>query len=124
MTNSTSDTRFLKGFTLFGRFHYREHQNDTLVSVLTLLAGINPYMPIRLANQMPKNTDKRSYFADSPEALYPGRPDLQKSYAVEVLPGWFVGTNENRFKKLDIICQASLLTDVEYGTDLKVYFGS
>ena len=52
-----------------------------------------------------KHGKKRRYLAKDKGDLYPGRPDLaeQHSVEVEVVPGWWLGTNYSRRNIQDII---------------------
>jgi len=47
----------------------------------------------------------RNHLSPRREAVYPGRPDLDR-HIVEIVPGWFLGTNINNDEKMGIIRQA------------------
>jgi len=46
---------------------------------------------------------KRRYLARDKRELYPGRPDLSEQHSVEVVPGWWLGTNYSRRNIQEII---------------------
>lgn len=50
-----------------------------------------------------KHGRKRRYLAKDKTELYPGRPDLADKCSVEVVPGWWLGTNYSRRNIQDII---------------------
>lgn len=52
----------------------------------------------------------RNHLASRREAVYPGRPDLDK-YIVEIVPGWFLGTNLSNAQKSHIIRLARELAE-------------
>lgn len=56
------------------------------------------------------------------EDLYPGRPDLQAKQCVQVVDGWFVGTNTNTPQKVTIIRVAADVAGLKFGEDIVVDF--
>jgi len=50
-----------------------------------------------------KHGKKRRYLARDKRDLYPGRPDLVEQHSIEVVPGWWLGTNYSRRNIQDII---------------------
>ncbi|MGB7654005.1 MAG: hypothetical protein WBL74_00860 [Novosphingobium sp.] len=60
----------------------------------------------------------RNHIANSVAEVYPNRPDLASS-AVEISPGWFVGTNIANREKFRIIKAASEACGLRLGSDLK-----
>jgi hypothetical protein len=50
-----------------------------------------------------KHGKKRRYLARAKLDLYPGRADLAEQHSVEVVPGWWLGTNYSRRNIQDII---------------------
>lgn len=50
-----------------------------------------------------KHGRKRRYLAKDKYDLYPGRPDLAEAKSVEVVSGWWLGTNYSRKNIQDII---------------------
>jgi len=50
-----------------------------------------------------KHGKKRRYLARDKHDLYPGRPDLAEQHSVEIVAGWWLGTNYSRRNIQDII---------------------
>ncbi len=50
-----------------------------------------------------KHGKKRRYIAREKRDLYPGRPDLSEQHSVEIVPGWWLGTNYSRRNIQEII---------------------
>lgn len=50
-----------------------------------------------------KHGKKRRYLAKDKLELYPGRPDLSEQHSIEVVSGWWLGTNYSRKKIQEII---------------------
>jgi predicted type IV restriction endonuclease len=50
-----------------------------------------------------KHGKKRRFLARDKHDLYPGRPDLVEQHSVEVVSGWWLGTNYSRRNIQDII---------------------
>ena len=50
-----------------------------------------------------KHGRKRRYLAREKFELYPGRPDLSEQHSIEVVPGWWLGTNYSHRNIQDII---------------------
>ena len=50
-----------------------------------------------------KHGRKRRYLSKDRTDLYPGRPDLVEQFLVEVVPGFWLGTNYSRKNIQDII---------------------
>lgn len=61
-----------------------------------------------------KHGRKRRYVAQDRADLYPGRPDLADLYAVEFVPGWWLGTNYSRSSIAEIIQLACEVADLEH----------
>jgi predicted type IV restriction endonuclease len=60
---------------------------------------------------------KRNHVARTPEDVYPDRPDLTHT-VVELVPGWFVGTNIANREKHRIIKAACGACGIRFGTDV------
>lgn len=57
-----------------------------------------------------KHGRRRRYVARDRAELYPGRPDLGDLYAVEFMPGWWLGTNYSRRsigEIIDLACEVA-----------------
>ena len=61
----------------------------------------------------------RPLIAQTPEELYPGRPDLV-DFSREFAPGWFVGTNYSRRDVMRLIRAASEVCGLTWGLDIHV----
>ena len=61
----------------------------------------------------------RPLIAQTPEALYPGRPDLTE-FSREFVEGWFVGTNYSRRDVMRLIRAAAEACDLTWGVDIHV----
>ena len=70
-----------------------------------------------------KHGKKRRFVARDRADLYPGRPDLCETHAVELIPGWWVGTNYSKRSIGEIIELACEVVGVRFGTDLQVNLG-
>lgn len=60
-----------------------------------------------------KHGRRRRYVARDRAELYPGRPDLGDLYAVEFVPGWWLGTNYSRRSIAEIIDLACEVASVD-----------
>ncbi|MAT97340.1 MAG: hypothetical protein CL608_09380 [Anaerolineaceae bacterium] len=74
---------------------------DVMTQLLQLLADEDDTFLERFASR--KHGKKRRYIARVREDLYPGRPDLADEHSVEVVPGWWLGTNYSRSNIQQII---------------------
>ena len=61
----------------------------------------------------------RPLIAQTPEALYPGRPDLTE-FSREFVEGWFVGTNYSRRDVMRLIRAAAEACGLTWGVDIHV----
>jgi len=52
--------------------------------------------------------------------LYPGRPDLAENASIEVVPGWWLGTNYSRHHIQQIIDLAKEVVEPAVGRALRV----
>jgi hypothetical protein len=103
----------------FGAVHYADTANDAFLSILRQLARRDRSFLERFAGLAPGRT--RNHVARSRLEVYPQRRDLD-GYVVELVPGWFVGTNianREKVRLLELACQASTIS---FGTDLRVEF--
>ncbi|MDX2194213.1 MAG: hypothetical protein NW201_12725 [Gemmatimonadales bacterium] len=70
-----------------------------------------------------KHGRKRRFVSRDRAELYPGRPDLARDFAVELVAGWWLGTNYSRKSIQEIIDLACEVANVRVA-ELKVSFGS
>lgn len=66
-----------------------------------------------------KHGRKRRYLAKDKYDLYPGRRDLAEENSVEVVPGWWLGTNYSRKNIQDIIDLALEVTEPQLRSKIK-----
>lgn len=77
---------------------------EVLIKVFQVLAEADSGFLESFASR--KHGKKRRYLARDKYELYPGRPDLADQYSVEVVPGWWLGTNYSRQNIQEIIVLA------------------
>jgi hypothetical protein len=65
-----------------------------------------------------KHGKKRRYLARDRSELYPGRPDLCEQHSVEVVPGWWMGTNYSRKNIQEIIDLAIEVAGPKLGSEI------
>ena len=106
------------GFELHGRFTRCANQKETLIQALTTLGSAHPELLPRLVEEFSGGPRGRHYVASDRWRVYPRRPDLAH-LVEELLPGYFVGTNENADTKLKILMHACRLAGLQYGTDFR-----
>ncbi len=63
----------------------------------------------------------RSLLANSPETLYPGKPEFYPQ-SRKVADGWLVATHSSSAAKGTVIEKAARAAGVEFGTALRVRF--
>lgn len=74
---------------------------EVMTKVFQLLANEDKGFLDRFASR--KHGKKRRYIARDKRELYPDRPDLVDQHSIEVVPGWWLGTNYSRLNIQDII---------------------
>ncbi len=92
-----------------GSFHFKYKDREftessaieVLVKLFRFLAEDDSGFPERFAAR--KHGRKRRYLARDKYELYPGRTDLADRESVEVIPGWWIGTNYSQRSKQKII---------------------
>lgn len=102
-TSKKSRTRSVEDYTMI--FKDQEISTGSAREVMTtlfeLLAKEDDTFLERFASR--KHGRKRRYLAKDKYDLYPGRPDLAEENSVEVVSGWWLGTNYSRKNIQDII---------------------
>ncbi|HUX07519.1 MAG TPA: hypothetical protein VMX35_09425, partial [Acidobacteriota bacterium] len=91
---------------------------EILVSVLKKLQERDSKF---LENLSSKGGRLRRIVAKSPELLYPGSEHLA-GYSQEVVPTWWVATNNSRQAVHRILKTACDVSGIKYGNDMKVHF--
>jgi hypothetical protein len=84
---------------------------EVLQEILKRFAERDPSFLMRFVAR--KHGRKRRYVAQERGDLYPGRPDLAELYAVEFMPGWWLGTNYSRRSIAEIVDLACEVAGVE-----------
>lgn len=102
------------GFSWEGQRVMCSSARGVLQEVLKCFAERDSSFPMRFVAR--KHGRKRRYVAQERGDLYPGRPDLADLYAVEFIPGWWLGTNYSRRSIAEIIDLACEVADVEHTT--------
>ncbi len=88
-------------FTFKGNGFSARSARDVMTQLFQLLFQEDSGFFERFASR--KHGKKRRYLARDKGDLYPGRPDLGEQHSIEVVPGWWLGTNYSRRNIQDII---------------------
>jgi hypothetical protein len=91
---------------------------EVMVQVFRLLAQEDSGFLERFAAR--KHGRKRRYLAKERQELYPGRPDLAEEQSVEIVPGWWLGTNYSRKNIQEIIDLACEVAGTRLGSAVEV----
>lgn len=94
-----TDDRFT--FVFKSKSHKAKSAREVMKVIFQLLAAEDKGFLERYAAR--KHGKKRRYLARDKRELYPGRPDLVEQHSVEVVPGWWIGTNYSRRNIQEII---------------------
>lgn len=99
----TIRTRTVDNFTFIfkGKEYSAGSAREVMRRIFQLLAQEDSGFLDRFASR--KHGKKRRYLARDKRDLYPGRSDLADQHAVEVIPGWWLGTNYSRRNIQEII---------------------
>ena len=106
-----------RGFSFRGKFHSAKSAREVIQKVLITFSEDDPEFLERFAAR--SGTRKRNFIAKSQSQLYLGRPDLA-SFSVELVKGWWMGTNYGKSaftRKARLACEVA---NVEIGKDLVV----
>jgi hypothetical protein len=107
------------GYRLFGQDFPARNGTETLISAFRQLAELEPRFPERFAQAASRLRRTRAYVGRSPEAVYPGKPELWAA-TVEFAPGWYLGTNENNATKVKMLRVACRILGLRFGADLRI----
>ena len=103
------------GFRLGTKRFPADSARDVMISLFMELASRdNTFLDRFLAR---KHGRKRRYLAKDKYELYPDRPDLAESESVEIVPGWWVGTNYSRRSIRVIVELAAEVAGLDVGGD-------
>lgn len=97
-------------YRLFGKARQARNATEALVDILRTLQSRDGTFLERLAPIVPGRT--RNHVAREKSDVYPGRPELV-DFTIELVPGWWLGTNISNRDKMRIIekaCQLERLT--------------
>lgn len=105
-------------FVFKGKSYEAGSARDVMCKVFQLLAQEDSSFLDRFAAR--KHGRKRRYLARGRSELYPGRPDLADEHSVEVVPGWWMGTNYSRSNIQQILDLAMEVIDPVLRSQIKV----
>jgi len=88
-------------FLFKGKEFSARSAREVMTKLFQLLSKEDSSFLDRFASR--KHGKKRRYLARAKLDLYPGRADLAAQHSVEVVPGWWLGTNYSRRNIQDII---------------------
>ena len=105
------------GFTLFGQHFpcWPQTQRRVLLRSLQIFSDLKSGFPQKLADHAVSGY-RRKYIGTSPKDIYGERIGLYR-HAKEFSPRWYVSTNEDYEKKVQILEWACEVMDIEYGKD-------
>ncbi len=81
-------------FVFKGQPYKASSAREVMIKVFKLLAESDSEFLERFASR--KHGRIRRYIARDKKELYPGRLDLAEEHSVEVIPGWWMGTNYSK----------------------------
>ena len=109
------------GYQYKGQWHSYPNGIDVMLAVLLEFAQSDKDFLNRFVSR--KHGKKRRWVDRSKSNLYPGRADLSEEFSVELIPGWWVGTNYSATSDMpNIIRAACEVMGIEFGKDLKARF--
>jgi len=91
---------------------------DVMIKIFELLQKEDSSFLERFASR--KHGKKRRYLSREKYELYPGRPDLADEHSVEIVPGWWLGTNYSRKNIQDIINLAIEVAGAQKSIEINV----
>lgn len=105
-------------FKFKGSRYEARSAKEVMIKVFQLLAQEDSGFLERFAAR--KHGRKRRYLAKDRFELYPGRPDLAQEQSVEIVPGWWLGTNYSHKNIQDIINLACEVAGKKLGSAVHV----
>lgn len=106
---------------LSGKAFPYANAKEAMVIALRELSHSDPTFLQRCSQHPYCSGRKRRYIAQTPEELYPDRPDLREMH--DTLPGgWLVATNLNNQLKKAIIRAATEVAGLTFGSDVSIDF--
>ena len=113
--SARTDKRF--GYNFKGKRYTAGSAREVMTQVFQLLAEEDGGFLERFAAR--KHGRKRRYLARNKSELYPGRPDLEL-LSIEIVNGWWLGTNYSRRDIQKILNLASEVAEPEFLKTLQV----
>lgn len=105
-------------FAFEGNTYQAGSAREVMVKVFQLLAKSDASFLERFASR--KHGKKRRYIAQEKVELYPGRPDLAEEHSIEIIPGWWMGTNYSRSNIQQILDLAIEVVQPKLRSSLRV----
>ena len=127
ITRSRTEYRRNEGsqsFTLHGKLYRFRYMNEVLINVFLELQKQDPGFFEKFAG-LEKHGHSRRYLGNSPEELFPERPDFaeSESHWRQISPGWYLEIHEGKDNMVNIIKMACNVAGVEFGKDLVINLG-
>ncbi|PTQ77628.1 hypothetical protein [Nitrosomonas ureae] len=91
---------------------------EVVGKIFQLLAEADTGFHERFASR--KHGKKRRYIAQEKVDLYPGRLDLAEIHSIEIIPGWWMGTNYSRSNFQQILNLALEVVEPQLRSLLKI----
>jgi hypothetical protein len=104
-------------FTIKGKSYEAGSAREVMRKIFQFLAEEDKSFLERFAAR--KHGKKRRYLAKDKRELYPGRLDLGEQHSVEVVPGWWLGTNYSRRNIQEIINLAIEVAGPQIGSAIQ-----
>ena len=104
-------------FAFKGTSYKAGSAREVMTKIFQLLAEEDKSFLERFAAR--KHGKKRRYLAKDKRELYPGRLDLGEQHSVEVVPGWWLGTNYSRRNIQEIIDLAIEVAGPQLGSAIQ-----
>ncbi len=108
-------------YTFNGKTYQAHAAREVMREIFRLFADRDHSFLGRFAAR--KHGKKRRYIAQDRAELYPGRLDLCE-HSMEIIPGWWIGTNYSKRSIEEIIRLACEVADVTYGKEVKINLGT
>jgi predicted type IV restriction endonuclease len=104
-------------YQIFGQSKRAANAIGALLDVLQTLAARNPRFLEKLSPVVRGRT--RNHIARTREDVYPEKQELIE-YAVQLVPGWWLGTNISNHDKMRIIAKACEVENLTLGKDISI----
>lgn len=104
-------------YKIFGQPKTADDAIGALIDILKTLAAKNSTFLERLSPVVRART--RNHIARTREEVYPNRPDLIEN-TVQLVPGWYLGTNISNRDKMRIIEKACQVEKLVLGKDISI----